>query len=128
MRADAMTSIHSQIVAGAIRKEIAIEFGDERFIIEAQSKLLEFQESPEEDMIQKESALAIKQTLATLTPREERVITMRFGLEDGKEKTYEEVGNLFGVVRERIRQIEAKALRKLRHPARRRHIKNSLDR
>src|SRR5262249_51644431 len=57
-----------------------------------------------------------EQTLNTLTPREERVIKMRFGLEDGTEHTLEEVGQKFGVTRERIRQIEAKALRKLRHP------------
>jgi RNA polymerase primary sigma factor len=56
------------------------------------------------------------QVLNTLTPREERVIKMRFGLEDGTERTLEEVGQAFGVTRERIRQIEAKALRKLRHP------------
>jgi RNA polymerase primary sigma factor len=57
-----------------------------------------------------------EQVLNTLTPREERVIKMRFGLEDGTERTLEEVGHAFGVTRERIRQIEAKALRKLRHP------------
>jgi RNA polymerase primary sigma factor len=57
-----------------------------------------------------------EQVLNTLTPREERVIKMRFGLEDGTERTLEEVGQTFGVTRERIRQIEAKALRKLRHP------------
>jgi RNA polymerase primary sigma factor len=57
-----------------------------------------------------------EQVLNTLTPREERVIKMRFGLEDGTERTLEEVGQVFGVTRERIRQIEAKALRKLRHP------------
>jgi len=58
-----------------------------------------------------------EQVLNTLTPREERIIKMRFGLEDGTEHTLEEVGQNFGVTRERIRQIEAKALRKLRHPA-----------
>jgi RNA polymerase primary sigma factor len=56
--------------------------------------------------------------LKTLTPREERIIKMRFGMEDGSEHTLEEVGNTFSVTRERIRQIEAKALRKLRHPSR----------
>jgi RNA polymerase primary sigma factor len=56
--------------------------------------------------------------LKTLTPREERIIKMRFGMEDGSEHTLEEVGNSFSVTRERIRQIEAKALRKLRHPSR----------
>ena len=56
--------------------------------------------------------------LRTLTPREEKIIKMRFGLEDGSEHTLEEVGQSFAVTRERIRQIEAKALRKLRHPSR----------
>jgi RNA polymerase primary sigma factor len=55
--------------------------------------------------------------LKTLTPREEKVIKMRFGLDDGSEHTLEEVGQSFAVTRERIRQIEAKALRKLRHPS-----------
>jgi RNA polymerase primary sigma factor len=56
--------------------------------------------------------------LSTLTPREERIIKMRFGFEDGTQRTLEEVGQIFSVTRERIRQIEAKALRKLRHPSR----------
>jgi RNA polymerase primary sigma factor len=56
--------------------------------------------------------------LKTLTPREEKIIKMRFGLEDGSEHTLEEVGQTFAVTRERIRQIEVKALRKLRHPSR----------
>src|SRR5262249_46476043 len=64
-----------------------------------------------------------EQVLNTLTPREERVIKMRFGLEDGTEKTLEEVGQNFAVTRERIRQIEAKALRKLRHPSRSRRLR-----
>ncbi len=66
------------------------------------------------------------QVLRTLTPREERVIKMRFGLEDGSEHTLEEVGQSFQVTRERIRQIEAKALRKLRHPTRSRHLREYL--
>ena len=64
-----------------------------------------------------------EQVLNLLTPREERVIKMRFGLEDGTEHTLEEVGQKFGVTRERIRQIEAKALRKLRHPSRSRQLR-----
>jgi len=67
------------------------------------------------------------QVLRTLTPREERVIKMRFGLEDGSEHTLEEVGQSFQVTRERIRQIEAKALRKLRHPSRSRKLKAFID-
>jgi RNA polymerase primary sigma factor len=64
-----------------------------------------------------------EQVLNTLTPREERIIKMRFGLEDGTEHTLEEVGHQFGVTRERIRQIEAKAMRKLRHPSRSRQLR-----
>jgi RNA polymerase primary sigma factor len=65
--------------------------------------------------------------LKTLTPREEKVIKMRFGLDDGSEHTLEEVGQSFAVTRERIRQIEAKALRKLRHPSRSRKLRAFLD-
>ena len=61
--------------------------------------------------------------LHTLSPREEKVVKMRFGLEDGSEHTLEEVGRSFAVTRERIRQIEAKALRKLRHPSRARLVR-----
>jgi RNA polymerase primary sigma factor len=68
-----------------------------------------------------------EQVLNMLTPREERVIKMRLGLEDGTEHTLEEVGQKFGVTRERIRQIEAKALRKLRHPSRSRQLRGFLD-
>jgi len=59
-----------------------------------------------------------RQVVGTLTPREEKIIKMRFGLEDGSKHTLEEIGQSFAVTRERIRQIEAKALRKLRHPSR----------
>ena len=65
--------------------------------------------------------------LKTLTPREEKIIKMRFGLEDGSERTLEEVGQSFAVTRERIRQIEAKALRKLRHPSRNRKLRAFLE-
>src|ERR1019366_5267112 len=64
--------------------------------------------------------------LRTLTPREEKIIKMRFGLEDGSEKTLEEVGQSFALTRDRIRQIEARALRKLRHPSRCRQLKSFL--
>ncbi|MEG0909389.1 MAG: RNA polymerase sigma factor RpoD [Bacilli bacterium] len=66
----------------------------------------------------------ISEVLLTLTEREEKVIRLRFGLEDGKSRTLEEVGQMFGVTRELIRQIEAKALRKLRHPSRSRKLKD----
>ena len=65
--------------------------------------------------------------LETLTPREEKVLRLRFGLDDGRSRTLEDVGQEFGVTRERIRQIEAKALRKLRHPSRSRKLKDYLD-
>ena len=65
--------------------------------------------------------------LKTLTPREEKVLSLRFGLEDGHPRTLEEVGKEFNVTRERIRQIEAKALRKLRHPSRSKKLKDFLD-
>ena len=65
--------------------------------------------------------------LGTLTPREERVLKLRFGLEDGRARTLEEVGKEFNVTRERIRQIEAKALRKLRHPSRSKRLKDFME-
>ena len=68
----------------------------------------------------------IGEVLSSLTPREQRVIQLRFGLEDGRSRTLEEVGKEFNVTRERIRQIEAKALRKLRHPSRSRKLKDYL--
>lgn len=69
----------------------------------------------------------IVEVLHTLTPREEEVLKLRFGLKDGKTRTLEEVGEVFGITRERIRQIEAKALRKLRHPSRSKRLKDYLD-
>ncbi len=69
----------------------------------------------------------LAEVLRTLTPREEKVLSLRFGLEDGRSRTLEEVGRQFNVTRERIRQIEAKALRKLRHPSRSKKLKDFLD-
>ena len=69
----------------------------------------------------------LEEVLGTLTEREQKVLTLRFGLEDGRARTLEEVGKEFNVTRERIRQIEAKALRKLRHPSRSRKLKDSLE-
>ena len=69
----------------------------------------------------------INEVLHTLTPREEQVLKLRFGLEDGRTRTLEEVGKEFDITRERIRQIEAKALRKLRHPSRSKRLKDYLD-
>lgn len=92
------------------------------------------------DFIEDEDALApaeaasffllreqLDDVLDTLTPREKKVLQLRFGLNDGRARTLEEVGNVFGVTRERIRQIEAKALRKLRHPSRSKKLKDYLD-
>lgn len=69
----------------------------------------------------------LEEVLGTLTEREQKVLTLRFGLEDGRARTLEEVGEEFNVTRERIRQIEAKALRKLRHPSRSRKLKDYLE-
>jgi RNA polymerase primary sigma factor len=69
----------------------------------------------------------LEQVLSTLTPREETVLRLRFGIGDGYPRTLEEVGNRFGVTRERVRQIETKALRKLRHPIRSKKLKDFLE-
>ena len=81
-------------------------------------------EKAEQSMIREQ----LMQVLATLTPREEKVIRMRYGLDDNRARTLEEVGQAFGVTRERIRQIEAKALRKLRHPKRKDKLRGCVDR
>ena len=69
----------------------------------------------------------LMEALGTLTEREQKVLRLRFGLDDGRPRTLEEVGKEFNVTRERIRQIEAKALRKLRHPSRSKKLKDYLD-
>ena len=84
--------------------------------------------SPSEAVINLNLREQTAEVLKTLTPREERIIKMRFGLQDGSEHTLEEVGQHFAVTRERIRQIEAKALRKLRHPSRSHKLRAFLDR
>ena len=83
--------------------------------------------SPEEFATNEMLKDEISEVLLTLTEREEKVIRLRFGLEDGKTRTLEEVGQMFGVTRERIRQIEAKALRKLRHPSRSRKLRDYMS-
>ena len=89
---------------------------------------------PEDSVLSVEDQVAasvlgniINELLETLTERQRKVLELRFGLKDGRERTLEEVGQVFVVTRERIRQIEAKALRKLRHPSRSRKIKDFLD-
>ena len=83
--------------------------------------------SPEDFTIHEMLKEEIGDVLLTLTEREEQVLRLRFGLDDGSPKTLEEVAQMFGVTRERIRQIEAKALRKLRHPSRSRKLKDFLN-
>jgi RNA polymerase primary sigma factor len=83
--------------------------------------------SPSEAVINLDLREQTESVLKSLTPREERVIKMRFGVGDGSEHTLEEVGQSFAVTRERIRQIEAKALRKLRHPSRSKKLRAFLE-
>ena len=83
--------------------------------------------SPSDAVIEINLKKHMASVLKTLTPREEKIIKMRFGLEDGNEHTLEEVGQTFAVTRERIRQIEGKALRKLRHPTRSHKLRTFLD-
>jgi RNA polymerase primary sigma factor len=83
--------------------------------------------SPADAMITTNLAEETRKVLATLTPREEKVLRMRFGIGEKSEHTLEEVGRDFEVTRERIRQIEAKALRKLSHPSRNKRLKPFLD-
>jgi RNA polymerase primary sigma factor len=83
--------------------------------------------SPSEAVINLNLREQTAEVLKTLSPREEKIVKMRFGLQDGSEHTLEEVGQNFAVTRERIRQIEAKALRKLRHPSRSNHLRNFLE-
>ena len=89
---------------------------------------------PDDDALSPADAASISllkeqlaEVLKTLTPREEKVLSLRYGLEDGHPRTLEEVGKEFNVTRERIRQIEAKALRKLRHPSRSKKLRDFLD-
>ena len=83
--------------------------------------------SPSESVISVNLADQTRKVLATLTPREEKVLRMRFGIGEKSDHTLEEVGQDFFVTRERIRQIEAKALRKLRHPSRCKKLKSFID-
>jgi RNA polymerase primary sigma factor len=82
--------------------------------------------SPDESAVRQQARKDIDNLLTTLTPREQQVLQLRFGLQDGQARTLEEIGNELGKTRERIRQIEAKALRKLRHPSRSRRLRGYL--
>lgn len=84
--------------------------------------------SPLEILLDEEDARDISWALVTLTPREERVVRLRFGLYRGPNLTLDQTGEIFGVTRERIRQIEAKALRKLKHPERSRNLRLAYER
>jgi RNA polymerase primary sigma factor len=83
--------------------------------------------SPSENVVTHSLAETTRKVLATLTPREERVLRMRFGIGEASDHTLEEVGQDFEVTRERIRQIEAKALRKLRHPSRSKRLSSFIE-
>jgi RNA polymerase sigma factor (sigma-70 family) len=83
--------------------------------------------SPERKMILNEAKQALKAVMMTLTPKEQRILDLRYGLTYGEEKTLDEVGAMFGVSRERIRQQEMKALRKMRHPHRSKELRENLD-
>jgi len=83
--------------------------------------------SPDDAVVNVNLADQTRRVLATLTPREEKVLRMRFGIGERSDHTLEEVGKDFSVTRERIRQIEAKALRKLRHPSRSKKLKSFVD-
>jgi RNA polymerase primary sigma factor len=82
--------------------------------------------SPEESAHQSQLRAKVQEVLGTLTPREARILRLRFGLQDGRSHTLEQVGRKFGLTRERIRQIEKEALRRLRHPSRSRRLRDSL--
>jgi RNA polymerase primary sigma factor len=86
----------------------------------------EFSPTPMQSAYQSMLKEKIEEVLSTLSPREARVLRLRFGLDDGRAYTLEEVGQKFGLTRERIRQIEGKALRRLRHPRRARQLKDYL--
>lgn len=105
---------------------LATKVGDEE-----DSELGDFIESqglkPDEQATRALLRTHLDEVLDTLSPREKRVLQLRFGVEDGKQRTLEEVGKEFGVTRERIRQIEAKAIRKLRHPTRAKKLRDYLE-
>lgn len=82
---------------------------------------------PEQKMIFEEAQTSIQRAMETLTPREQRVLMLRFGFYDGIEHTFDEIGEKFNISRERIRQIERKAIRKMRHPQRSKEIRKTME-
>ncbi|HZP25814.1 MAG TPA: RNA polymerase sigma factor RpoD, partial [Dehalococcoidia bacterium] len=130
--------IGSQMEVGADKVREIIKVSQEPVSLE--TPIGEEEDSHLGDFIEDQSTLApaeaashqllkeqVQDVLSSLTPREQKVLILRFGLEDGRSRTLEEVGREFNVTRERIRQIEAKALRKLRHPSRSRKLKDYLE-
>ena len=105
-------SVNLKYIAQKMQDRSSLSVGDIKSVIQ------NFVEKMKEQLLD---------VLDTLTPREEKVLRLRFGLDDGHQRTLEEVGREFKVTRERIRQIEAKALRKLRHPSRSKKLKDYLD-
>lgn len=97
------------------KRSIEVQEAEIKFMIKNNNNI----KSLEEIIYNENLSNKIEESLNLLTPREEKVLKMRFGIDDGKEHTLEAIGKIFGVQKERIRQIEAKALRKLRHPDRR---------
>jgi DNA-directed RNA polymerase sigma subunit (sigma70/sigma32) len=83
--------------------------------------------SPERKMILDEAKRALKAVMMTLTPKEQRILDLRYGLTYGEEKTLDEVGEMFGVSRERIRQMASKAMRKMRHPSKSKELRANLN-
>ena len=100
---------------------------DNEYIGVIQDRVIRIKQNQDKLFIWSNKKEQLEEVLGTLTEREQKVLTLRFGLEDGRARTLEEVGKEFNVTRERIRQIEAKALRKLRHPSRSRKLKDYLE-
>ena len=115
----------ARVIQRAVSLETPINDSEDSFLgdfIEDQSV-----DSPVDSASHNSLENEIKQALDTLSEREEAVLRLRYGLDDGQPRKLEEVGNRFGITRERVRQIETKAIRKLRHPLRAQRLKGFLD-
>lgn len=115
----------SNMISNIISGELPLNIGE--WNDETDLGYIQHLDSPERSVYDSTLKKELNNVLKTLTPREEKVLKLRFGIEDGRPRTLEEVGKKFNVPRERIRQIEAKALRKLRHPSRSKKLKDWLD-